>query len=358
MGRHARGTASRDAAERKSLRRARASYTPFARESMALDRLGVLRGERGIRCPSRAEWTARDGDAVRAFICWFSVLVADRHDAMSSFEAIPIPIRDHLVSTGATTQITIDLTDPRATEPLVDLKSHNLAGDNYYFRSDGNNAPYNQRIPGAISHLYARAGVTRRLLVANRMLSRYGVELYILDAFRPIACQRALWSFFWEKMKTTHPDLRESQLGEIVRKYVSDPRAIDYHDITTWPAHSTGGAVDVVLRHKVTHELLDFGASFDDPSDRSHTDFLERGFASGTVSQPDSPLVNRRLLYNAMISAGFANYPYEYWHYDYGDQLFIINAPAAGHRSPDAAFYPPIEAVSPNLLVELGRLQP
>jgi D-alanyl-D-alanine dipeptidase len=33
-------------------------------------------------------------------------------------------------------------------------------------------------------------------------------------------------------------------------------------------------------------------------------------------------LYNRRLLHNTMTDAGFVNLPSEWWHFDYGDQLW------------------------------------
>jgi hypothetical protein len=45
-----------------------------------------------------------------------------------------------------------------------------------------------------------------------------------------------------------------------------------------------------------------------------------------------------------MTDAGFANYPFEYWHFDYGDRLYVVNAAAAGHPTPRAAFYPYVDA--------------
>jgi hypothetical protein len=45
-----------------------------------------------------------------------------------------------------------------------------------------------------------------------------------------------------------------------------------------------------------------------------------------------------------MIEAGFTNYPYEYWHFDYGDRLYVLNAEGAGHPVPPAAFYPYVDA--------------
>jgi D-alanyl-D-alanine dipeptidase len=43
--------------------------------------------------------------------------------------------------------------------------------------------------------------------------------------------------------------------------------------------------------------------------------------------KPDDPrLLNRRLLHRAMTEEGFLNYPLEFWHYDFGDQMYVLHA--------------------------------
>ncbi|CAK2155539.1 hypothetical protein VCRA2116O234_510012 [Vibrio crassostreae] len=57
------------------------------------------------------------------------------------------------------------------------------------------------------------------------------------------------------------------------------------------------------------------GTQFDENSLRSWSCALEH---SSEAKQAN----NRRLLYNAMIGAGFTNLPSEWWHYDYGNQMW------------------------------------
>lgn len=37
---------------------------------------------------------------------------------------------------------------------------------------------------------------------------------------------------------------------------------------------------------------------------------------------------NRRILLNTMESAGFVNYPYEWWHYSFGDRYWALTTGA------------------------------
>src|SRR5262249_20852508 len=160
---------------------------------------------------------------------------------------------------------------------------------------------YGRRLEGAIDGLFARKGVAERLVQANRVLESAGVELFVFDAYRPVGCQKALWHFFSQQLHHAHPELDDNGLDNLARTYVSDPRGINPRDPMTWPPHSTGGAVDLVLRDKRTGVLPELGAPFDDPQPRSHTDFLERELARGAIGPNHPPLRHRRLLYWTMI---------------------------------------------------------
>lgn len=89
-------------------------------------------------------------------------------------------------------EVPVDASDPRGREPLVDLGQLGLAGDNFYAICDGGNAPYGERLTGSIPVLLARESITKRLLEVNHFLEPYGAELYLWDAYRPIATQAGI----------------------------------------------------------------------------------------------------------------------------------------------------------------------
>ena len=70
--------------------------------------------------------------------------------------------------------------------------------------------------------------------------------------------------------------------------------------------------------------MINFGARFDEmmhpkyKDERSFTEFYE-----GTAGNEEAKK-NRRLLFNLMTSVGFTNYPYEFWHYDFGNQFHAL----------------------------------
>jgi zinc D-Ala-D-Ala dipeptidase len=70
----------------------------------------------------------------------------------------------------------------------------------------------------------------------------------------------------------------------------------------------------------------------------SHTAHFERLLNNGRIGEDDTRLRNRRLLYWAMRNQGFTNYSYEYWHFDYGDQVHIMALRQLGQDA-HAAWY-------------------
>ena len=86
--------------------------------------------------------------------------------------------------------------------------------------------------------------------------------------------------------------------------------------VKIFPPHSTGGAIDVFLQDTRTTKLLD-GIS---PTN------LEKdvdGKLSETCSQKISSAAkkNRDIMSFALKRVGFVNYPTEYWHWSYGEQV-------------------------------------
>jgi D-alanyl-D-alanine dipeptidase len=233
--------------------------------------------------------------------------------------------------------IPIDPADPRAQEELVDVRDLGVRGDNFYARADGSNPPYHQPIEGAIAGLLVRRGVAERVARADAHARPFGYSLYVLDGYRPIVTQAGLWRFFWDHFAAQ--GLSEDEVEERTLTFVSDPRAFDPENPTTWPLHSTGGAVDLTLCGP-DGLPLDLGTPFDDPTEASATDHFERLLAAGRITARDHRLLHRRILYWTMREAGFTNYVNEWWHYDWGDQLHVFTLDFMGAPLPSrAAWY-------------------
>lgn len=169
-------------------------------------------------------------------------------------------------------------------------------------------------IPGAVPECFVREGVYRALIQAARQLPK-GIGMVVLDGWRPWRVQQYLFDTLHEATRQHHPTLDEDELMVRTREFVSLPSL----DPLAPSPHLTGGAVDVTLCD-ADGMPLDMGTQFDEAIPASHTDYLE------TLKTPSAAQRqarnNRRLLYQVMHEAGFTNLPSEWWHYDFGDQLW------------------------------------
>jgi len=260
------------------------------------------------------------------------------------FAARPVPLLRTPLTTALSRTVPVDLSDPRARERLVDVRELGVRGESFYARADGSNPPYHQPLAGAISGLLLRESVAGRVAEADRGLRRHGFALFVLDGYRPIATQQALWDFFWMQIGRDEPGLSEPDRTARVATFVSDPRAFRADDPRTWTLHCTGGAVDTLLCGR-DGAPLDMGAAFDDATPASATDHFERLLENGRITPDDPRLAHRRIHYWAMREAGLTNYPHEYWHFDWGNQMHVLAL--AAEKVPDrphAAWYGPAPA--------------
>ena len=132
------------------------------------------------------------------------------------------------------------------------------------------------------SRAWLRPQAASALYNAANELAAIGLRLVLLDAFRPVSVQYALWAI--------RPD----------PEFVADP--------AIGSDHSKGIAVDVTLADD--GGPLDMGTEFDAPVPQSHHDRL------------DIPAVaneRRKVLRDAMVAAGFQANPFEWWHYALSD---------------------------------------
>lgn len=233
----------------------------------------------------------------------------------------PVPPMKHAVTAGAYGNVPINENNSLYSEELVDLRNYGISGASYYHISDGTNPPYFRSLEGSIPGLLARKSVAELLKKVNLRLASSGLELFVWDAYRPLETQKGIWEFFEQTVKQTKPELSDQEVyGEVI-KYVSDPKKFLENDQRTWPTHMTGASVDLTIRKSSDRELLDMGAHFDQMDEAAFSDHYEKLFANREISGNDPRLVNRRLLNYVMVEAGFTNYPFEYWHFDWKNQM-------------------------------------
>lgn len=238
--------------------------------------------------------------------------------------------------------IPIDKNDPRGGEPLVPLESLGIAFESYYAKTDGQNPPFGRAIEGSNKDIWLRKSVAEKLGRVNELLRPFDAELFVFDGHRTVACQQGLWNFYYEKARQENPSGGEQEHRAHARQFIVDPASFNEADSRTWPAHTNGAAVDLTLRDCVTGELLDMGARFEADADQEASvgDYFERQLIAGHIDEDDVRLQNRRLLNWAMTREGLLNETAKvFWHYDWGNQIYVRASRALLPDPPQAAWY-------------------
>ncbi len=172
-----------------------------------------------------------------------------------------------------------------------------------------------QSIPESLKFIYLRKGVYERLKRALELLpQRYSLILF--DGYRPYQVQASLFQLFFENIKNRNENLSDEEVVKETLKYVAYPSLMPEQ---TSP-HISGGAIDLTIGNS-NGEELDLGTMFDEISDKSATQYFELNSKENEVA-----LINRRILFNCMTTAGFQNYHEEWWHFDYGNRAWAIRS--------------------------------
>jgi zinc D-Ala-D-Ala dipeptidase len=196
------------------------------------------------------------------------------------------------------------LSDPRVAEigwadggePLVDLR------DVVGLRLDRRLADPR----GDFAHL--RRGVVRRLLAAQESLPS-GLELLVVEGWRPPELQRRYFDDYAAQLGQAHTDWAPSRRHIEASKFVSPPEVAP---------HGTGGAVDLTLC-TVSGVELDLGTPVNASPEAS------RGACyTASADIPAEARELRRILAFAMRSAALVNYPTEWWHWSYGERYWAL----------------------------------
>jgi D-alanyl-D-alanine dipeptidase len=168
-----------------------------------------------------------------------------------------------------------------------------------------------QNLPGAMSEIYARAGLQAKLIEAATSLP-YGYKFVVFDAWRAVETQQALFDQVQVLTRRDHPEFTDEEVFAYALKFVALPST----DVLKPSPHNTGGAIDLSIVDE-TGRLLEMGTGFDDITARAETDYFE---IHDDTAFERTARDNRRLLYQIMTNVGFTNYSGEWWHFDYGNQ--------------------------------------
>jgi len=132
----------------------------------------------------------------------------------------------------------------------------------------------------ACNRCYLRKETALKIAQAQKFLELVGLGLKVWDCYRPLSVQKTMWALV--------PDSR----------FVANPR--------TGSRHNRGGAVDATLVDAHGDELA-MPTEFDDFTPHAYSD-------NNNLSQ--AVIKSRKILKDAMTSAGFTTIRTEWWHYD------------------------------------------
>ncbi len=150
---------------------------------------------------------------------------------------------------------------------------------------------------------YMTKEALKALAIAANDLRNQGYRLLIWDTYRP---QKAVDNFVeWINApenigdKSFYPDLKKSDL--LKGNYIAEKSG-----------HTRGSTVDLTLIKK-DGSYVDMGGTFDLFSEISHPDYKKL-----TKTQKQ----NRKILYDAMIKAGFKGIDSEWWHFTLNNEPY------------------------------------
>ena len=183
-------------------------------------------------------------------------------------------------------------------EPLVDLSGQPFELEAAYFNQGLSNDPA----------LHARLQIVEKLIRIQTQLD--GHRFRIWDPWRSRVVQGNIYQKLWDELAAEHPDWGEERLRVEVGKFITaanNPNRI--------PPHATGGAIDLTLVGPDGKEL-DMGTKFDHFGPEAASMYYEEAGRDTTIRD------NRRLLREDMLSEDFRHDDDEWWHYDFGNQLW------------------------------------
>jgi len=149
---------------------------------------------------------------------------------------------------------------------------------------------------------YLREAVKEKLRKAiDNLPNGYGILLR--EAYRDYVVQMDWFLKTYLKLHRKYPELKKEEIYKQTVKYATDP--------DVYSPHITGGAIDLALLDKDRH-MLDVGQWIEEEKS-AHFNY------DGLNKEQRE---YRNILKNTLEDQGFVNYPYEWWHYSYGDKYW------------------------------------
>lgn len=182
-------------------------------------------------------------------------------------------------------------------EPLIDLSRFNFVLDPVYFQEGIGSSPA----------CFLRERVVEKLQRVQD--NPHGYKLKIWDPWRSRETQAKLYSYYRNRLAIEHPQWDGSQLDKEIAVFVAAP------SLDIIPPHTTGGAVDLTVVDQNGSEL-DMGTCFDYFGPEAASLYFEEQGRDLRIRE------NRRLLREAMSAEDFRFDEFEWWHFDFGNQVW------------------------------------
>lgn len=202
-------------------------------------------------------------------------------------------------------------------------------------------------IPDNTNYTFMRYTVYKKLKEAQtRLPSKYRFCLY--EAYRSPELQKKLFEIHLTNIKNHYPNWSDDETFKEATKLFSPMTNPDGSQ--NIPPHSTGGAIDLYLVN-MQGEPIDMGIH---PKDWMQ-DIDGSLSLTGSTNISAEAVKNREIMFQALSSVGFVNYPTEYWHWSYGDKYWALlkhnHYAIYGTTSPSESFNEPkrIIDLEPNI---------
>jgi zinc D-Ala-D-Ala dipeptidase len=192
---------------------------------------------------------------------------------------------------------------------------------------------------GESSPYFLRTEVIEKLLAARGFLQEIAPnwQLKIFDAYRPVSVQKYMVDYTFKTLLAAHgldiiditPDIELDLWQQVYQIW-----AIPSEDPANAPPHSTGGAIDLTLEDD-RGETVDMGSDIDAMVPATEPDYFGRSTDAAEIQYHR----HRELLKEVMEKAGFERHPGEWWHFSYGDRLWVWQRQQKGDLSATTAIY-------------------
>jgi D-alanyl-D-alanine dipeptidase len=166
----------------------------------------------------------------------------------------------------------------------------------------------NQSHHGRVLDYRLRQGAAERLIAAATLLPGE-LGFLIKESMRPLALQEHYFNRRLARIRERYPRLSAEEAYVEASKFTAPPNVA---------AHPSGGAIDLTLVADDGQEL-DLGCQYD--QDEVKSEGRCYSFASDLSLEARK---NREILFQALAHSGFVNYPFEWWHWSYGDRYWAL----------------------------------